>query len=837
MAGTRSTVERAATLHRQAVATADAAADVLERFADGDSAATATTRQRLLANTLTALAEQAAAGWLSVPLDGGGPWPPVGTEANAEIVVRVGTATPLPDATFPVLVPLLGRGHLAIDAAPGDLRTAALLRAVTLRLVAAVTPGTLRVRAVDPTGVVFAPFQALHDGRVMPPPATDLGGLRTVLGEAEQWVRTPAPSGRHLLLVIAGLPTQADAADLARVTALANHGPAARLTVIVTGLPDADRSAAPADARMTAVPGATTVNLRGPSVSVTGPPAMPFGTDGPLNSPVTLDAEPPAELVENVCVHVAEQAHTAGTLRLSDLLPDQSWQESAAEGLSTVVGLTGHSPLSLRLNDLTPHWLIGGRSGAGKTALLIDVLYGLCARYSPAELTLYLLDFKEGVSFLEFTPTPRDPSWIPHARAVGIESDRAYGLAVLRELDAEMTRRSVLYKEAGVSRFPDLRETTTIPRILCVIDEFQVLLAGDDRTARQAVALLESIARKGRSYGIHLILSSQTMRGIEALYAKRDSIFGQFPVRIALPGGSDVLDVRNSAAAALRLGTAVVNTAGGLGGPSGASRAHERVIDFPDPHADPKTPSSLRRRLWHARPAGAKPPHIFEGYAPAHLPDKLPSTRRPTVYLGRYIDVPLSLATFPLDTTPGRHLAVVGPGEAGAELLDAAVRSLARQHKPGYVRFVLAPLVAAADAIGTDLATALTGAGHQCVVVDAAGFKSAVADASADTYLVGFGIDGAGADLVPLLREGPARHTHLLGWWRGLRRFGEDTGGIAGRDDVAGLVLLGVPGTDAALFLGELDIDWQPRPNRALMHDRHAARTEVIVPFSQEAVT
>ena len=26
-------------------------------------------------------------------------------------------------------------------------------------------------------------------------------------------------------------------------------------------------------------------------------------------------------------------------------------------------------------------------------------------------------------------------------------------------------------------------------------------------------------------------------------------------------------------------------------------------------------------------------------------------------------------------------------------------------------------------------------------------------------------------------------------------------------------------------------LDWQPRPNRALLHDRHANRTEVIVPF------
>ena len=46
-----------------------------------------------------------------------------------------------------------------------------------------------------------------------------------------------------------------------------------------------------------------------------------------------------------------------------------------------------------------------------------------------------------------------------------------------------------------------------------------------------------TIARKGRSYGIHLILASQTISGIEALFTKTESIFGQFPLRVALAGG------------------------------------------------------------------------------------------------------------------------------------------------------------------------------------------------------------------------------------------------------------------------------------------------------------
>jgi hypothetical protein len=563
-----------------------------------------------------------------------------------------------------------------------------------------------------------------------------------------------------------------------------------------------------------------------------------------LNAPVFLDDDPPAHLFERVCSELAAVSAAQAAIGLSDLLPPEGEPPGdSAEGLAAVVGRDGDTPLTLWFNDLTPHWMVGGRSGAGKTAFLINLLYGLATRYPPEQMRFYLLDFKEGVSFTDFVPTARDRTWLPHARAVGVESDREYGLAVLRELDAEMTRRSAAYKEAGVTRFADLRaeETagaTTLPRIVCVIDEFQVLLAGTDRLAAEAVTLLESLARKGRSYGIHLVLSSQTVLGVESLYAKRDSIFGQFPVRIALPGGGDVLDPTNDAAAGLPLGTAVVNTAGGFGGPRGATRGHERTVRFPDPHADRPALVALRRRLWEARGERAQPPAVFAGYAHQHLADD-PTYRaalaghamRPTVLLGRAIDVPLSTATFPLDTAPGRHLAVLGPSAAGADLLDAAARGLSAQHEPGSARFVLASLVADGDDVAARLAADLMER-HPVEQVDAAGLAAAIGAAERG-YLVVFGMD-AGARLPAdrlrgLLREGPARGAYLLSWWRGARRFTEEVGPAA-REDVAGLVLLNVPAAEASLLLGE-QVDWQPRPNRALLHDRHTGRTSVFVPF------
>ncbi|WP_433371631.1 FtsK/SpoIIIE domain-containing protein [Actinoplanes sp. CA-142083] len=852
-------VQQAAALHRQAAAAVDAAAAALESEA---RPATDPMEQHSLAEQLRAAAGLLAPGWLGSPLDAQSANTPLGGVYPPQFV-RLGVAQPLDDARFPVIVPLLGTGHLTVDANATDPRVFGLLRCLLLRLLAAAPAGSLLVRAVDGVGggAVFAPFADLYDAGLMSPPVTDRQGLLDVLAEADKWLRpgrgaAPRRSRRDrmMLVVIAGLPHMTEGEELRRIAALAQQGPDSGLHLIVAGWPPPPLTAETTQAPL---PRTTTVSVRDPYVVVGDPPGATYGSMPDarwLNAPAYFDEDPPPHLIDQVCRELAAHSSAASQVGLADLLPEPGealWGGDAADGLSTVVGHDGDTPLVLRFNDLTPHWLVGGRSGAGKTAYLINVLYGLGARYSPDEMALYLLDFKEGVSFAEFVPTRRDRTWLPHARAVGVESDREYGLAVLRELDAEMTRRSVAYKNAGVTRFADLRQVVAeeaagtpkkaLPRILCVIDEFQVLLAGNDPIATEAVGLLESLARKGRSYGIHLILASQTVLGVEALYAKRDSIFGQFPVRIALPGGGDVLEPTNDSAAGLPLGTAVVNTAGGLGGPRGATRGHERVVRFPDPHADREVLSALRHKLWGARDPEAIPPRIFAGYAHQHLADD-PTYRsalagraaRPAALVGRVIDVSLSTAAFPLDASPGRHLAIFGSSASGSEVLDAAARSVAAFHPPRTTRFVISSLVAEGDRLAEALAGEI-GRQQEVELVDAAGLAAAM-DLERPGYLVVFGMDAASPGSLPglrrLLREGPGRGVHLLSWWRGMRRFTDETGGSAGREDVAGLLFLNCPQSDVALMLGR-PVDWHPRPNRALLHDRHADRTVTVVPFLQ----
>ncbi|MEV4728035.1 cell division protein FtsK, partial [Micromonospora humida] len=196
--------------------------------------------------------------------------------------------------------------------------------------------------------------------------------------------------------------------------------------------------------------------------------------------------------------------------------------------------------------------------------------------------------------------------------------------------------------------------------------------------------------------------------------------------------------------------------------------------------------------------------------------------------------------------------AAVGTSTTGAHVLRAAALSLAGQHRPGEAEFVLAALVATADELADDTAAGLKAAGHPVTQVDAAGLRARIAGLAAGpgergrTYLVVFGVDAAHAvlaaadpdtyrtghdDLRALLRAGPGRGVHLLGWWRGLRRLADDLGGSQNRDDVACLVALNVPADDLGLHLGVTDLVWTPRPNRALLVDRHVPRTALIVPF------
>ncbi|MFC4333975.1 FtsK/SpoIIIE domain-containing protein [Salininema proteolyticum] len=705
-------------------------------------------------------------------------------------------------ATVPALVPFGEGGHLALSRDARDPAVAGLAQTALLHVLARTDPGAVRVVGMDTgaLGAAFAPFTALQQAGVLEEVATDAAGQARVLDMAERQV-AEAIAGRsddRLVLVVASweAPTRA---HRQRLDALAHSGRAHGVAIIACGLPDLQQ--------------ATRIDIGESSATVHNPPGEPWTTGEEYAIPLTLPSVPSSSYLASEAARLADRAREAGTLRFSDLVPLRTGDADPADGLEVRIGRDRSGDVALRFDDLTPHWLIGGRTGGGKTVFLLDLLYGLATRYRPGDVALFLLDFKEGVSFSEFIPTGRDRTYIPHARAVGVESDREYGLAVLEALSQEMVRRSQVMKNLGVSSYAALRRHEEYPRIVCVADEFQVLLAGNDRVAQQAVAALETIARKGRSYGVHLVLASQTLSGIESLWAKKDSIFGQFPMRVALPGAKTILEPDNNAAQGLSLGQVVVNTEGG-------AKGADRIVRFPN--ADDDHMRAVRENL-NRTFADARPPRIFYGYKPLHLSDALPGEKGgDRLALGRHVDVGLSIAAPALTRSPGRNLALLGSDKALGETLEAAVEGLVPERR-----------VVAVDETGA----AVLPEG----VEKAASLAEAMEDVADDTVIAVWGAENHGLDRAgltrfrELLRRGPERGVHILGWWRALRRHMDDIGGSAGREDCAVSLVGTIPGGELIGHFGQQYSHWSPRAGRALLIDRHSDDSggRLIIPFTR----
>ncbi|PEZ03301.1 hypothetical protein CN326_18400 [Bacillus sp. AFS018417] len=196
----------------------------------------------------------------------------------------------------------------------------------------------------------------------------------------------------------------------------------------------------------------------------------------------------------------------------SIIIPDLWFARKSSESLTIPLGKTGAGETHELLFgvDTSQHAIIAGKTGSGKTTLLHTLITSACINYSPDELQFYLLDFKEGVEFMEYANYK-----IPHMKLLALESEQEFGESILIELQTELSRRGTIFKEHGVQNIKDYRNKTggKMPRILLIIDEFQVLFDShlNSKIARNCGALIDDLVRRGRSFGIHIILASQSI--------------------------------------------------------------------------------------------------------------------------------------------------------------------------------------------------------------------------------------------------------------------------------------------------------------------------------------
>ena len=292
-----------------------------------------------------------------------------------------------------------------------------------------------------------------------------------------------------------------------------------------------------------------------------------------------LDGPPPQDLTSTIVKKSGELAVPAmkvevpfeKLLAFNSLEKNSWWTGSTTDDFKVPLGPAGaRAWQKLTLGgEQEAHALMVGRTGSGKTNLMHVIITSLALTYPPQEMQLYLIDFKGGVGFKRYAE-----HLLPHAKVIAIESEREFGLSVLRGLDAELKQRSEMFRAAGVDNLTAYRgkmrsekpDANPMPRILLIVDEFQEFFTDNDDFSQQAKIIFDRLARQGRSFGVHFLLATQSLSGSAQLHT---SIMGQIKVRIALPCSEAdsrlILADDNKGARALSIpGEAIYNSLGGL---------------------------------------------------------------------------------------------------------------------------------------------------------------------------------------------------------------------------------------------------------------------------------
>lgn len=151
----------------------------------------------------------------------------------------------------------------------------------------------------------------------------------------------------------------------------------------------------------------------------------------------------------------------------------------------------------------SPHLLVGGTTGSGKSEALNTILFGLIRNYGPHELQLMLVDPK-GTELAVFERCR-------HLRGT-IGWDDSDAILLLKEAVDEMQRRYQLFREHGVRSLADFNERqepeARLPWWLVVLDEYADL-THDPQQKKEIEQELKRLAQKARASGIHVVIATQ----------------------------------------------------------------------------------------------------------------------------------------------------------------------------------------------------------------------------------------------------------------------------------------------------------------------------------------
>ena len=541
---------------------------------------------------------------------------------------------------------------------------------------------------------------------------------------------------------------------------------------------------------------------------------------------------------------------------------EQMWNCTSENGLTFTVGKYGVNNVDITIGDeinQRHNALITGAVGQGKSNLISVIIHSLCQKYSPRELNLYLLDFKEGVSLKPYVNIGQQ-EYLPHAKVVGLESNIDLGSAVLEHLYSEYLRRLKLFKERDVKSLKDFRSAfpnEEMPRILAIIDEFQLMFGDDMSFGQKMVDLLEKSVRLFRAAGIHFILASQSISGNVILSSKKDSIFSQVPIRIAhknsVTESQSILGISNNAAAYLRSREAIVNLDYGE-----ISQNHKTVIAW----ANEEVLKPLRKKWWETGKTDFHAPYVFDSekksLASSAANDiKVIKSNVSIALLGEKISITGEKLIIPFPNESGRNIAIVGSPDAenncAEGMIQSVALSIAASNSQGNSKFYFCDFRDKEESTQNRFpafATLLQKFSITVIDIPRADFKIKLEEliTNADneqhhekTFVFALGLDRWNYEkddfgpppLKSFVDAAPEKGIHFIGWWIKPSKFKAHVSGYEGSDAFNSKVFLRVDESSVRSLTNNPFIKWEAAENRALLSDEVEFSDEIVfIPYS-----
>jgi S-DNA-T family DNA segregation ATPase FtsK/SpoIIIE len=155
----------------------------------------------------------------------------------------------------------------------------------------------------------------------------------------------------------------------------------------------------------------------------------------------------------------------------------------------------------------TPHLLIAGQTGSGKSVLIQSIIASLLQFHDPGAIRFTLIDPKR-VTFIGSGFRAAVASHLDGPVRFDVEET----LPVIERLVDLMEERYRLFHDAKVMDVAEYNEQVPslerLERRVLVIDEFQDLIA-EKETAKAFFGGIKRLGAKARAAGIHMILATQ----------------------------------------------------------------------------------------------------------------------------------------------------------------------------------------------------------------------------------------------------------------------------------------------------------------------------------------